>query len=296
MSCVQKIQKDVFLKTYTTFGIGGPARYFLQAHTRQEMCEAMLFAQQENLPFLILGKGSNALFDDRGYNGLIILNKIQGIMWKDTSVEVGSGYSFSLLGVQSARKGLSGLEFAAGIPGSVGGAVFMNAGANKQDTAHALVDVGFIDTQGNYRVYIRDELMFAYRKSSFQNLKGSIVSATFRFIPLEEARKKQLEIIDYRAKTQPYGEHSAGCIFRNPSHKSAGALIEAAGLKGYRIGGACISPIHANFIVNDGNACAQDVMDLVALIKERVFQHAGEKLEMEVIRVPYKDLTRENGI
>lgn len=288
MSTQLNIQTDIILSDHTTFGIGGAARFFVEVRSLAEVQEAMHFIRKESLPFVVIGKGSNALFEDRGYSGLVILNKLQSIVWKNEVVEAGSGYAFSLLGIQSARKGLSGLEFAAGIPGSVGGAVFMNAGANKQEVCDTLLEVGFVDREGRYKRYAKHELLFSYRHSLFQKIQGCIVSATFGLRPMEEARKRQLEIIAYRTQTQPYGDKSAGCVFRNPIGKSAGALIEAAGLKGKRIGGACVSPMHANFIVNAGGASAEDVLQLVALVKKTVFEKTGEVLEMEVVQIPYE--------
>lgn len=287
MDIEKSLQSQVLLKNYTTFGIGGPARYFLEVTTLEQVQAAFKFAKTEGLPFVVIGKGSNTLFQDKGYNGLVILNKIHFIQWQEPYVKVGSGYSFSLLGVQSARKGFSGLEFASGIPGSVGGAVFMNAGANKQEVSNTLHEVGFVDEEGGYRTYSKEEIVFSYRRSSFQDLKGCIVHATFCLIKSEEARKKQLDIIDYRTKTQPYGDKSAGCVFVNPQEKSAGAMIDALGLKGKKIGGASVSKVHANFIINEGAATAQDILELAAFIKEEVFKNTGERLEMEVMKIPY---------
>lgn len=287
MDIEKKIQKNIFLKNYTTFGIGGPARYFLEVTTLEEVKQALKLSKKEGLPFVVIGKGSNTLFQDQGYNGLVILNKIHFIEWEESYVKVGAGYSFSLLGVQSARKGFAGLEFASGIPGTVGGAVFMNAGANKQEVRDTLYEVGFVDQEGEYKIYSREEITFAYRKSSFQSLKGCIVHATFCLQKSEEARAKQLEIVDYRTKTQPYGEKSAGCVFVNPKDKSAGAIIDALGLKGKKIGGACVSKVHANFIINEQNATAQDILELASLVREEVFKQTGEMLEMEVVKIPY---------
>lgn len=287
MDIEKSLKENVLLKNYTTLGVGGPARYFLEVTTLQEAQEALRFAKKEGLPFVVIGKGSNLLFEDKGYSGLIILNKIHFINWQESCVQVGSGYSFSLLGVQSARKGFSGLEFASGIPGSVAGAVFMNAGANKQDTSSVLFDVGFVDEEGVYKTYSKEEMSFSYRKSSFQLLKGCIVSATFCLKKSEGARERQLEIIGYRTKTQPYGDKSAGCFFVNPKEKSAGAIIDALGLKGKKIGGASVSKLHGNFIINEGEATAENVLELACFIREEVFKNTGEKLEMEVITIPY---------
>jgi len=283
------IQENVLLQDYTTFGIGGPARYFAEVHSQHHVQEALQFATRQSISFRMIGKGSNALFDDRGYAGLILLNKLQGIRWDGNSIVVESGYSFALLGIQTAKKGLAGLEFAAGIPGSVGGAVFMNAGANQQDVSQVITEVGFVDRQGRYKAYCKKELTFSYRHSSFQTMKGCIVSATLTLQPAEMVRQKQLDSIAYRTRTQPYGCKSAGCVFRNPPGKSAGALIESAGLKGCRVGGASVSLLHGNFIVNDAKASAEDVLQLADLVQKKVLQCTGERLEMEVVVIPYQE-------
>lgn len=279
---------DVLLKHYSTFGIGGAAKYFIEITDIQEAKEALSFCHRQNLPFMVLGKGSNTLFDDRGYEGVILLNKIQSITWQDSNVTVGGGYSFSLLGTQSAKKELSGLEFAAGIPGTVGGAVFMNAGANSQETCTTLLKVEYIDHKGCYRVYDKKELTFSYRSSSFQGWKGCIVGATFGLTPKDGSRLKQKEMIDYRMKTQPYKNPSIGCVFRNPDKSiGAGALIEKCGLKGVSIGGAQVSELHANFIVNMEEATAENVLELIALVKKVVMEKTGKDLEIEVKYIPY---------
>jgi len=277
------------LSELSTFRIGGPARFFLEVKTIEEMQQAIRHCFSHKLSYFILGKGSNSLFDDRGYNGLVILNKIS--FSEDDGAgkfHVGAGYSFSLLGAQTARKKWAGLEFASGIPGSVGGAVYMNAGANGHETKDTLVDVTYVTEDGEVVILPKDQLEFSYRFSSFQNKKGAIVSATFQLLPSEEARAKQLKIIDYRTQTQPYGEPSAGCVFRNPQGNFAGALIEKSGLKGKQLGGALVSPMHANFIVNGGNATAKDVLNLASSVKESVKEKTGCDLEMEIRYIPYE--------
>lgn len=270
-------------KEFSTFGIGGPIHTFVEVSSVEEMQQALLFAKDKGMPFLVLGKGSNCLFPDRGFEGLVILNKIDFCEWQPAQVYVGAGYSFALLGVQSARKGFSGLEFASGIPATVGGAVFMNAGANGQETAQALASVSYLQTDGTINTFARAELNYSYRSSPFQTLNGVILAATFRLEPSLEARKRQLEIVDYRLKTQPYKDKSAGCIFRNPGQgKSAGALIEQCGLKGTQVGGAKVSEMHANFIVNVGDAKAAEVIELIGLIQKKVFEQTGIHLEPEV--------------
>lgn len=272
-----QLQKNRSLSEFSTFGIGGPLALFVEVSTIEEMEEAF----QIDLPKIVLGKGSNSLFSDEGFSGLAILNKIDFCTWCETEVSVGSGYSFSLLGAQSARKQLSGLEFASGIPATVGGAVFMNAGANGKETCECLKSVLYFDGKKR-KEFLREELEFGYRTSPFQKMGGVILSATFSLKQLSEARQKQLEIIDYRMKTQPLKEKSAGCVFRNPVGSSAGALIDRCGLKGVKVGGAKVSEVHANFIVNAEKATAKDVKNLIRLVQEKVFEQTGVLLETEI--------------
>lgn len=276
------------LSQLSTFGIGGPARFFTEVQKIEELQSLLKYCHEKTLPFFIVGKGSNCLFDDRGFDGLVVLNKIAFCQFEWPIVHVGAGYSFSLLGTQTARKGWSGLEFASGIPGSVGGAVYMNAGASGAETCQTLIEVVYVDEQGDLEILKRDQLVFSYRCSPFQNRKGAIAAAKFLLSPFEEARKKQLGIIDYRTRTQPYSDKSAGCVFRNPDPEShsAGALIQQCGLKGKRIGGAEISTMHANFIVNKDNATSQDVRQLAGEVKRTVKEKTGIDLEMEVRYIP----------
>ncbi len=276
-------QRHRRLSEFSTFGIGGPIRYFAEIHTSEEMREAFAFSKDRAIPFFILGKGSNCLFDDSGFDGLVLLNRIDFCTWNDNEVTAGAGTSFSLLGVQSARKGLSGLEFASGIPATVGGAVFMNAGANGSETWAALRSVVYLESSGNQRTFTKEELVFRYRFSSFQKMRGAILSASFLLQPRSDARKTQLAIIDRRMKTQPLKEKSAGCIFRNPGPaNSAGALIERCGLKGFKVGEAAVSKIHANFIVNLGGASSKDIEALIQIIQQRVVEQTGVHLEPEI--------------
>lgn len=274
---VLQLQKSRFLSEFSTFGIGGPINSFVEVSTVEEMEEAFCL----KMPKIVIGKGSNCLFDDKGFDGLVILNKIDFCTWSELEVTAGSGYPFSLLGVQTARKGLSGLEFASGIPATVGGAVFMNAGANGGDTCSCLKSVLYFDGSVR-REFLREELTFGYRISPFQKMNGVILSATFQLKPLPEARKAQLQIVDYRMKTQPLKEKSIGCIFRNPPNQSAGALIDRCGLKGTLVGGAKISEIHANFMINHAGASAEDVKRLIRLVQEKVLEQTGVWLEPEI--------------
>ncbi len=287
------LQEDKWLSTLSTFGIGGKARYYSEVQTVLQMQQLIKACYQAQVPYLIVGKGSNSLFDDRGFDGLVIGNRIDFLENSSPGVyHVGAGYSFSLLGTQTARQNYSGLEFAAGIPASVGGAIYMNAGANGQETSAQLHSVDYIDCTGSLQEILREQLEFSYRFSSFQNLNGALVGATFCLKPVDTARAKQLSLIAYRKETQPYAEKSAGCVFRNPTSVvtslSAGALIEKVGLKGYTLGEAKVSERHANFIVNTGQATAQEIKDLVQLVKQTVKQHTGIELESEVRFIPFQ--------
>jgi UDP-N-acetylmuramate dehydrogenase len=276
------------LKDYTTFGIGGPAKYFIEAQTIEQLQKVIAHCNEHQLKYFVLGKGSNTLFSDRGFDGVVILNKIHFCLQNGGEFSVGGGYSFSLLGTQTARKGYEGLEFASGIPGSVGGAIYMNAGANGQETFTHLKEVTFLDEKGELKIASKEQLKWGYRFSSFQGQKGAIAAAKFQLATSEEARSRQLNIIEYRKKSQPYTDLSAGCLFRNVEKKiSAGALIESSGLKGFSMGGAEVSTLHANFIVNKNGATADDVLKLAAYVKEVVQEKTGYTLEMEIKVVPF---------
>lgn len=284
------IQKNRNLSDITTMGVGGPAEYFAEVFSLDELRQAVAFSQKLRLRTMVLGRGSNSLFDDRGFKGLVILNRMAFLeRLGKTSIRAESGYNFSLLGAQTARWGLSGLEFASGIPGSVGGAIFMNAGANGKETCDTLKHVELIDHEGRLSSLSRDEMTFSYRKSPFQNRKVVITAATFELTENPNARQDQLNIIQKRKATQPLSEKSAGCVFRNPSDSHSGALIEQCGLKGMQIGGAQVSLIHANFIVNTGNATTQDILNLAEHIRQRVHEQTGETLQMEIRAIPYDE-------
>ena len=284
-------QSDKPLKEVSTFGIGGPAKLFTEVFEIEQMQVVLAHAFDQSLPFFVLGKGSNCLFDDRGFDGLVIHNKISYLKIEGCEVDVGSGFSFSMLGLRTAKQGLAGLEFASGIPATVGGAIYMNAGANGQETFQTLFEVRFVDAQGNLHTLTKEELEFSYRFSSFQKRRGAIVSAKFHLTECTAARGKQLSIIEYRTETQPYGDRSIGCFFKNPVGKSAGALIEQAGLKGFSVGGAEVSTKHANFIVNKEGALAGDVLILAKQVQEKVKEATGVELEMEARCIPYQILT-----
>ncbi len=281
------MEKNKFLRELTTFGIGGPASYFIKAKTVEDLKEAIAFAKSNEMPYFILGKGSNCLFHHEGYNGVVIQNKIDFFENPEPGVyHVGAGYSFALLGTKASQAGFSGLEFASGIPASIGGAIFMNAGANGSEVKDALYSIDYLNDEGELVTLLRDDLSFSYRTSAFQTMKGAIIGATFKLKPSLTARQKQLEIIAYRKNTQPYSDMSAGCVFRNPDCGHAGRLIEEAGLKGTKVGDAEVSTMHANFIVNKGEANSDDVLKLIDIVRKTVQEKTGVHLESEIRIIP----------
>lgn len=289
MRIEDRLRSGRSLKELSTFGIGGSIRFYLEAADIPDVEQAVEWALRQNIPWFILGKGSNCLFDDRGFDGLVIHNKIDFCSYDGCRVFAGAGYSFSLLGVQTANKGLSGLEFASGIPGSVGGAIYMNAGANGQETAQALEEVLFFDPSAGEKIVSREQLAFGHRVSSFQSMSGAILAARFALTENQDARKNQLAYINDRLRRQPYKEKSAGCVFRNPSQTlSAGYLIDQCGLKGTKCGGAEVSRVHANFIVNVSQASSSDVLTLIVHVQNQVYEKTKIRLEPEVRLVSFQ--------
>ena len=285
-NCIWK--KDVLLAPFSTYKIGGPAKFFIQVSSINDSISAMKFCHENHLNFFVLGKGSNILFDDRGFDGAIIYNTMRGFEAIDEVFDVASGTSFSRLGAQAAKLGHGGLEYAIGIPGTIGGAIFMNAGASGQEISPLVESVEYLHENGERQTFHKEELTFRYRWSTFHELKGIILSVKLKLYPYSKARERQLEIIDIRKKSQPYNEPSCGCVFRNGEEYSTGKLLEELGLKGFSIGGAQISTLHANFIVNTGNAKASDVKDLVLKIEKDVLEKKGIHLKREIRFVPFQ--------
>jgi UDP-N-acetylmuramate dehydrogenase len=217
----------------------------------------------------------------------VIHNQIDHLKQTEGRVQVGAGYRFNRLAIVTANAGWSGLEFGAAIPGSVGGAVYMNAGASGQDTAAVLREVTCIDATGNTVTYETQQMEWGYRHSPFQQGKGAIVEAVFELVSDPNARERQREMLSHRRITQPLADKSAGCAFRNPTGHSAGALIDQCGLKGKTLGDAQVSDVHANFIVNRGNATSEQVRSLIASVKEEVLRRHGIVLEEELRYVPF---------
>ncbi|WP_044896119.1 UDP-N-acetylmuramate dehydrogenase [Bacillus alveayuensis] len=287
MADVGKILENEPLANHTTMKVGGPADIFVEPKDIESLKKTMEIVKQNRMKWRVIGRGSNLLVMDEGIRGVVIkLGKgIDHLEVNGEQIRVGGGYSLITLATAMSRKGLSGLEFAGGIPGSVGGAVFMNAGAHGSDISNILVKAHILFEDGTMEWLTNEEMEFSYRTSILQQKRpGLCVEAIFQLKALD--RQKVVETMqknkDYRKETQPWNYPCAGSIFRNPLPLYAGQLIEKAGLKGYQIGGAKVSEMHGNFIVNTGNAKAEDVIHLIHYIKKTIYEKFQVQLETEV--------------
>ena len=284
---VGTVKKDEELARHTTMKIGGPADLFIEPTSIEGLKKTMQLVQKYRVNWRAIGRGSNLLVSDQGIEGVVIKlgNNLKDMKLDGTQLTVGAGYSIVALAVLISKKGLSGLEFASGIPGSVGGAVYMNAGAHGSDISKILTDAHILFEDGSLQWLSNDEMEFSYRTSVLQKKRpGIVVEARFQ---LTEGDKEQIVAVmqknkDYRKVTQPYDSPCAGSIFRNPLPHFAGKLIEEAGLKGFQIGGAQISEMHGNFIVNAGNAKAFDVLQLIEYVKKTIMEKYNIQMETEV--------------
>lgn len=276
------------MKKHTTFKIGGKADIFVRPHDDEELVFAVNEAKKTKTPYFIMGRGSDLLVSDKGIEGAVIcLDKMCGIDIKGNTVSVMAGQSVQSFCIALQKAGLSGFEFAYGIPGTIGGAVYMNAGAYGGETKDIIVSARYIDQSGEIREIQKEDMRFSYRRSVFQENGGIIISAVFKFIS-GDPRDIQSRMDDYlsrRKEKQPLEFPSAGSVFKRPEGNFAGTLIEKSGLKGEKIGGAQVSVKHAGFIVNTGGATSEDVKTLIRKIQEKVFADSGIKLQREVIYI-----------
>lgn len=311
------IQNNIELSKHTYFRLGGPADFFVEASTREELIEAVQYGITNNLSYIVLGSGSNVLISDSGFRGLVIKNKTSEVRlrgftgsitkWqalpagrqvnlKEVVVQADSGVIVNYLIRYTLDQGLGGLEDMLGLPGTVGGAVYNNSHHLDKLWGDHILEVEVIDRSGKIKKYTQQECHFGYDASIFHKTKEIILSASFQLTrgDKEELWKIANAAVKRRAKTQPLGAPSSGCIFKNipiadamrlgtpNGTRSVGYLIDKAGLKALRVGGAYVSEIHANFIINDGTATTQDVLDLIAQIKTQVKTKFGVDITEEV--------------
>lgn len=284
-----KTSRDEPLARFTTMRVGGPADLFATAHNAFELRALVRFARARGLPHLILGRGSDTVIADAGVRGLVVQVRAEGSRVEGQRYIAESGVQMARAATEAQRAGLTGLEFGLAIPGTVGGAVWANAGAHDRDVAAVLESARVLAADGTEAVLPVGEVGLAYRDSRFKHGPSGaaaelIVEATFQLAPADpETIKGRLdEIRHWRQAHQPLGLPSAGSVFRNPPGDSAGRLIDAAGLKGLRIGGAVVSEKHANFIVNDQKGTATDVRRLAERVRAEVEARHGVRLEFEI--------------
>ena len=289
------------MSKHTTFKVGGPARYFAKAESLDDLKRALDLTHEKGLPFFILGNGSNLLVSDKGFNGVIVtlagdFSSIEDL--GNGAFKVGAAVPLGRFARSVLKQGFAGIHKLAGIPGTLGGAIYMNAGAYGQEIGCCCTQVTTLNGAGKRHEYAANECSFGYRQSAFQKLSETIVSATFQ-LPTASAQGKtvadlEAELAECMAKrkaTQPLNMPNAGSTFKRLEHGAAdtptqiapGYYIEHAGLKGYRIGGAEVSTVHANFIVNAGGATASDIKELSEFVQSKVAEKFGIELKREII-------------
>ncbi|EKE14940.1 MAG: UDP-N-acetylenolpyruvoylglucosamine reductase [uncultured bacterium] len=288
------IQKNINLKQFNTLRTSAIAEYFLDARTREDLIEGKKFAFKNKLDLFILAGGSNLAVVKDKINGLVIKNnykelKIVRETNKDVFLSVSSGYPISILVNETVNKGYQGFEYHKGLPGTVGGAIYMNSKWTKPISyfGDSLVTSYLVTELGEVKQVDRDYFKFDYDYSILQKTKEIILEAVFRLKKVDPQilKMRSSEAFEYRKKTQPMGAKTSGCFFKNIDEKSAGQMIDQVGLKGFSVGDFFISPVHANFIINRGNGQAKDLIKLVRIIKEKVRQKFGVELEEEIIYV-----------
>lgn len=286
LAAAGRVERDVALGTQTTYKFGGPARWYAVAESADEVARLVEAAEADGVPCLIIGRGSNLVISDRGFEGLAVKlsGNLAGLeLHGDGSVTAGAAMPLPKLARATAKEGRGGLEFLVAVPGSVGGAVRMNAGCHGSDTGEWLQSVEVYRRGVGVVMLDRSDLEMTYRHSSLPS--GDIVlRATFRTEPRDpdDSERIMREITAWRKEHQPGGTYNAGSVFKNPQGSSAGWLIDSIGLKGLTVGGARVSPKHANFFEASADASAQDVFELVALVAARVEEATGIKLEPEI--------------
>jgi len=277
------MKKDQLLAPYTTFKIGGPADWFCEAFSEKELLEAVKFAQEKKLPYFILGGGSNVLVSDLGFRGVVI--KMDNGEWimDNGKITAGAGITLDKLVNIATENSLSGLEFAAGIHGTLGGAVVGNAGAWQESFGDKVEQVKILDENGQIKWLNHADCQFIYRQSRFKKRKEIVLEVELKLTQGDKGEIQRKMTANLKKREGQPQEPSAGSIFINPKPQSAGDLIEKCGLKGKQIGEAKISEKHANFIVNLGGAKAQDVLKLIALAREEVKKKFDLNLKTEII-------------
>lgn len=279
------IRHDELLSRYTTLRIGGGCDAFLTVDNEEQLAAVLDLVNSKKVPFEIIGGGSNLLALDEGFPGIIIKlgAGFRSLEFDESRLKSKAGTLLRNLVKESLERGLLGLECCAGIPGTFGGALIMNAGTAKEYIGSLVKSVRLMTYQGEIRTLLHDEIEWNYRKTSLKS-EGIVLEAELELVlgDSEEAIKGVIKYLERRRLTQPLNHHNAGSVFKNPPGDSAGRLIESCGLKGFRVGDAQVSDLHANFIVNLDNASASDYLAVIDKVKKEVFSKHGVKLEQEL--------------
>ena len=295
------LRRNVNLSGYTTFKTAGMADYFMEVETLLELQGCLHIARKNDLPLNIIGKGSNLLLGDKSLPGVTIVNKLSGALYEDEIIRLEAGESLSKHAIRTTKKGLTGLEWAYGIPGSIGGAVAMNAGAHGGQISDVLTSVRVMNKEGDIYTYNKEELEFNYRSSIFKNNSELIViSADFR-LNKESFKNEAYDLAnkywEQRKETQPISLPTCGSVFKNPPGMSAAKLIQDCYLKGFNFYGAEVSTKHSNFIINKGDASPMAIHALINFIKDTVKTKHGIELELEVVtKGEFKDDYKHGAI
>lgn len=280
------VARNVPMKAYTSIRTGGPARFFAEPDTIEKVHELLQYLRDKSITHYIMGNGTNLLFPDSGYDGVVIRigNKISRITLEGNQITAQAGASLAAVSARAMEASLEGLEFASGIPGTIGGAVAMNAGAYGGEMSQVVKETLCVDEQGKLLRLKDQEHGFGYRKSRIQTDALVVLETTMVLRPGEqmEIRNRMADFNSRRREKQPLNLPSAGSVFKRPEGFYAGQLIQECGLKGHTIGGAQVSDKHCGFIVNLGNATSQDVLDLIKLVRKTVYEKTGVLLEPEV--------------
>ena len=287
-----EVKINALMKEHINFEVGGPADIVLIPSKVEQIIESIKICKENNIPYFVMGNGSNLLVKDGGIRGVVIkLTGLTNLEVNEEEIKADCGVMLKELSDKALENSLTGLEFACGIPGSVGGAVFMNAGAYNGEIKNVIKEAQVITSSGEIVTLSKDELELGYRTSKVMKDNSIVINATFK---LEKGNKEEIkETIDdltqKREEKQPLEYPSAGSTFKRPEGYFAGKLIQDSGLKGYSIGGAAVSSKHSGFVINKGNATAKDILDLIAYIQEEVKKQFGVELHTEV-RIIGEDL------
>lgn len=297
-----RLQQQVALKTFTTARVGGDAAWFLTVKNAGELVEIIEICWEHELKFFLLGSGSNVLFNDKNFDGLVILNQAKhieiNITGESPTLRCESGASLGLVARKAALSGLTGMEWATTIPGTIGGAIYGNAGAHGGDMHGNLLLAEILQQEKGKSVWNTDDFQFGYRTSILkrQQEKGIVLSATLscQYDDPEKIKERMNSFSEYRRRTQPPGA-SMGSMFKNPPGDYAGRLIESAGLKGFSIGGVKISDVHANFFVNSDQASARDYYALIQHVQHTVKEKFDVELELEVELIGFNQQAKQDN-